>query len=741
MIRCFLMSCVGALCAWPLIASGAAAEVETDKPGPILAEDHRALTLTISESEVTDARRWRETWALLEKAVERGAEVIVFKIHVPESGTLVALPKAEQLARLGDGVKTVAWIDSAAVGGGALLALACDEIWMVPGSRIGAAPPDPIFSSEASEVTQKTEQAQAMARVKATARSLCKLKGHPVDLVAGMIDANLIVKNGKDTLAGKNELLLLDEDQATQAQGTEGPLADGILGDVGALVEALDLKTPLVALTETLLESPEPEPEGTTTADTQGKSTEGSKAKNRTRGDFTGKVVRITVGEDDLISPARFEFMTRTLDRCTEEGAEAVIFDLDTPGGLAWDTTNLMMRDLQKLVPPSYAFINPRALSAGAMIAIATDSIYIAPAGSAGAATPIYGGGGEMGEAERAKMNSAIMGMARTVAKQKGHDWRVIECMIDKDRELIVNGEVLCAEGEILTLDAEQAVMDVDGKPLFAKDIVTSIDEIRKAEGLKGEVVTAEPTSFESFAIWVTKYASILILIGLAAGYMEMQAPGFGLPGIVSILAFGTFFFGHYVAGSLVGQETAFMVGLFVLGSILLLLEIFLVPGMFVPGIVGFFCIMVALVYTMSGWEIPNEVTPEVAENMETQWGGWFSLATYAVGLRNFALGLVGAAVLIAMMIRFIPEMAPFKRLVLAAEAGGTASETPALSAAQRAHVGDLGVTRSALRPSGTIELDGKLLEAAVEGDYLQSGVDVRVREVSGSRVVVEAVT
>jgi membrane-bound serine protease (ClpP class) len=147
-------------------------------------------------------------------------------------------------------------------------------------------------------------------------------------------------------------------------------------------------------------------------------------------GSYSGKVVVIPVGEDDLISRARFEFMSRTLERCTVEGAEAVIFDLDTPGGLLWDTVELMMTDLQKLKPRSFAYVNPRALSAGAMIAVATDGIYMAPTSSAGAASPVYGGG-EMGDAERAKMNSATMGMARAVAKQKGHNPAVIEAMID----------------------------------------------------------------------------------------------------------------------------------------------------------------------------------------------------------------------------------------------------------------------------------------------------------------------
>jgi membrane-bound serine protease (ClpP class) len=451
---------------------------------------------------------------------------------------------------------------------------------------------------------------------------------------------------------------------------------------------------------------------------------------------YAGKVVVIPVGKEDLISRARFEFMSRTLQRCSDEGAEAVIFDIDTPGGLLWDTVDLMMNDLQKLKPRSFAYVNKRALSAGAMIAVATDAIYMAPAGTAGAATPIYGNGTQMDDAERAKMNSATMGMARAVARSKGHDPRVIEAMIDMSRELKVGDVVLDSRETVLTLDAEQAVMLLDGKPLFAKGIVNSIDEIKKAEKLKGATQVAEPTFFERVAIWVTTYAAVLILIGVAGGYLEMQTPGFGLPGLVSVAAFSLFFFGHYVAGSLVGHEAVVMAGLFVVGALLLLVELAVMPGLMVPGILGFLCVMVALVYTMSGWEVaPPAGVPEEAAS------GWnFDLAAYATGLRQFATGLLGAAALLLILFRFLPETRPFQKLVLASAAGGTANDTPVVQAAQALSLGDTGVAVSALRPAGTAEFGGRRVEVTADRGYLPNGTALRVREIQGTRIVVEAV-
>ncbi|TDU64056.1 membrane-bound serine protease (ClpP class) [Prosthecobacter fusiformis] len=452
---------------------------------------------------------------------------------------------------------------------------------------------------------------------------------------------------------------------------------------------------------------------------------------------YKGKVVIIPVGEEDLIARARFEFMSRTLERCTDEGAEAVIFDLDTPGGLLWDTVDLMMNDLQKLKPRSFAFVNKRALSAGAMIAVATDGIYIAPAGTAGAASPVYGGGQEMGDAERAKMNSATMGMARAVAKRKGHDPRVIEAMIDMSRELKIGDVLLDSKDSILTLDAEQAVMKLEnGKPLFAKGIVDTLDEIKKAEGLKGETVIAEPTGFEVIAIWVTKYAAILILIGVAGGYLEMQAPGFGIPGFVSIAAFSLFFFGHYVAGSLVGQETAAAAAVFIIGIALLIIEIAIFPGLLIPGILGFVMIMAALVYTMSGWEMP--VSPTLPGSpAESPDGTGFDINIYATGLRNFALGVLGAGILILAIFRFLPQTGPFQRLVLDSSIDQGEAKAPNTATVS---IGDLGQTISALRPYGTAQFGERRIEAMVESGYLQSGTEVRIRDIQGPKIIVEPI-
>ncbi len=445
------------------------------------------------------------------------------------------------------------------------------------------------------------------------------------------------------------------------------------------------------------------------------------------QGDFTGRVVIIKVGTEDLMTPARFEFMSRTMKRATEEGAEAVIFDLDTPGGLAWDTTTLMMEDMQKLGPRSIAFVNPRALSAGAMISVASNVIYMSPVSSIGAATPISGGEVKFDDAERAKMNSAMMAMARTSAKAKGHNPAVIEAMIDKDVGLKIGTEEICAKGRILTLDQEQAMKLYNGKPLLAKGIVKDLAELRQREGLKGATVIAEPRGFEYVAILITQYASVLLLIGIAGGYMEMQHPGMTLPGVVAAIAFGLFFFGHFVAGGLAGYETVVIFGL---GLALIAVEFFLFPGHIIPGVAGLLMVFGALIYTMSSWDV---TVPS---------GGiWANdLSSYAKPIMNLALALIGAVALIVLLMRFFPSTGPFQRLVLQSCVGGAQAsiQGEAQSLATQISVGDTGITKSALRPYGNVDFNGLHMEAMIEGDYIPPQTSVRVVSISAGKVNVE---
>ena len=259
---------------------------------------------------------------------------------------------------------------------------------------------------------------------------------------------------------------------------------------------------------------------------------------------YAGKIVRITVDENDLSIGASFKFMERTLDRAKDEGAKAVIFDLDTPGGLAFPTKELMSK-LASLEMPTIAFVNSEASSAGSFIAISTDRIYMTPGSNIGSSAIVNGSGQGIDPVMRAKIESFFGSHVRYIAEKKGHRPEVIEAMMFLSEEERVVGDVVVKPGGLLNLNSTEATKIMDNGPLLAKAEMKTLDEILKVEGWdSADLVTATPSGFERVAWWVASVSGILIMVGFAGGYFEIKTPGFGVGGIVSIIAFTIFFFG-----------------------------------------------------------------------------------------------------------------------------------------------------------------------------------------------------
>ena len=740
----------------------------------------QVVLLHLRDADLADGRAFANVRAVLDKAGEDGAAGLVWKLDLSSLSVERAMDYAQTLAQVE--IPTIAWVAPTGLGGGALVTLAADRIWMAPGALVGAAAPEYPSSADLSEAGQEQLYRQRLALTKARVRSLAAGNGHPQEVALAFVDSSDTLERGGRVLVERGDILILDADQA-MLPGEDGRplLAAGIAAEVDDLLQqagwddqagVVELRadeftrilqdqrrrdraamaaerTGRTEVPEREADDPEAGEDATARTDAEADEDDNDRPFWQTREDsFAGQVVVIKVGMTDLISPARFRFMQRMLERASREGAEAVIFDIDTPGGLVWDTTTLIMEDLQKVTVPTFAYVNPRALSAGAMVSIGTDGIYMSRAGTIGAATPVYSGGMAMGEDERAKMNSAVMGMARAAARANGYRWEVIEAMIEKDRELIIDGQVLCAAGEILTLDATEATMLFDGQPLLAKAIVADLEELAAMEGLQGELVEAEPLAMEYFAQMVATYAAVLILVGVVGAYMELQSPGFGVPGFVAVAAFAVFFFGHYVAGSLVTYEALVV---FVLGASLIILELLFFPGMLVGAVPGFLMMCGALLYVMAGTDLRIPEGQSIPTN----------LAAFAVPLRNLILGLLGGALLLAVLARWLPETKLFRRVILGTTIGGqpelatpeglTFDDMDAADGSAPATtgvgssggrvaglvVGATGVTTSALRPYGSATIAGRTVEVVSEGGMLPAGTPVRVVARRGIEIVV----
>lgn len=441
---------------------------------------------------------------------------------------------------------------------------------------------------------------------------------------------------------------------------------------------------------------------------------------------FAGKVVVIKVGEKDLVNKHAFKFWRRVIERVNAEKAKAVVFELDTPGGLAMDTADLIMVQMQKLEVPSYAFVNQKALSAGALVASGTDAIYMHPVSAIGAAALVNGNGAEMDEVMRAKIESAFDAFVRTVAESKGRNPDVLRAMMFRD-EYFDFGEISVPDGKLLTLTASEAAAEVDGKPLLAKGIVKSIDELLEKEGLSEyEVVRAEPSGMEKFAYWVTAMSAVLILVGIGGAYLEMKTPGFGLGGGISLLAFGLFFFGNYAAGNMAGYG---LTVLFVIGVVLLIVEFFVLPGMIFPGIIGGIMVLASLFLAM----VDEFAFDDFSERGWDSANAWEFVNAPSLAL---ALGLTGAVVLILLSMRFLPSAPVFNRLVMSNELAKGPGTGGASAAAES--VGMTGKTLTDLRPAGKGEFGGKVLDITAANGFIASGKKVVVTSADGLRTLVE---
>jgi len=424
---------------------------------------------------------------------------------------------------------------------------------------------------------------------------------------------------------------------------------------------------------------------------------------------LTGKAVVLKIGQDDLVNGQAFEFWKRILDRASEEQAAAIVLEIDTPGGLAMDTRDIIMDHLVTLDIPLYAWVSREALSAGALIAFAADAIYMAEGTTIGSAAIVNGTGQEIEKTMRAKLESAFSASMRAVAEKKGHNYEVIQAMmiVEKNDERKI-GNIIVKKGELLNLTAKEATQIVNDKPLLAKSIASSVENILKAEGLHElEIFRPQQTGFEKFAWHIAAISPLLLLVGISAAYMEFKAPGFGIFGLVSLIAFSLFFFGNNVAGNLAGYE---LMAVFMLGIILIIIEIFLLPG-FVAGAVG------ALLERVTG---DGETTRTISDLLV---GPAFQLV----------IALLGTVGLAALFLRFFPSLPLFRGLIIQeALPSGVTSTKSTMSL-----IGQTGITLTDLRPSGSIEINGETKDALSKHGLIEKGKSVTVIE-DGMRLVVE---
>ncbi len=447
---------------------------------------------------------------------------------------------------------------------------------------------------------------------------------------------------------------------------------------------------------------------------------------------YAGKVVVVKVGKDDLVNQASFRFFRRQIEKANKDKARAIVFELDTPGGYAFDTIKLIVKDLQTLEIPSYAFVNSEATSAGAITAFGCDKIYMHPVSTIGSAAVVTGVGGEIEGTMKAKIESFMNAAVTAVTEEKGHDPEVARAMMFVDEEYEFGDIASVKKGALLNLTAKQAASEYRGKPLLAAGLVRSVDELLKAEGIEAEVVEAAPTGFEKFAYWVAEWSFVLIAGGLIFAYIESQAPGFGVGGALSLICFGIFFFGNNMAGNLAGYEH---VALFVVGILLIVVELFLVPGFIIPGVLGVMLLIGSLISAMGA--------PEAWDAFSTEGVTTDSIMDALLPpLMNLSLGLVIGVILILLMMRYLTDLPFFRSFKmetsLASGTAGNLQDDPTTPAGGKILIGHIGIAVTDLRPVGKAVIGEEKYQVTLRTGFLSKGEEIVVVSQDGFRILVD---
>lgn len=392
-------------------------------------------------------------------------------------------------------------------------------------------------------------------------------------------------------------------------------------------------------------------------------------------------------------------FLQRQLRKAEREEVSAVILEVNSNGGLV--TAAQEMKDaLLKTKTKTIAYVNGRALSAAALISIACQNIYMAPGSEMGAATPIMLVGNGVKAAEP-KFVSAFEAEFGATAEARSREPALAKAMVNANHDTI---EGLCPKGEILTLTAENAF-----KHGYCDQITASLSAVLRVASLENASIEhVEPSSSEIIARYLTNptVSTLLFTIAFWCMIIEFYVPGFGIFGIISIVCFTLFFGGHLFA-YMAGFEVLI---LFVIGLVLLLLEIFVIPGFGITGITGIICLCASIVMLYGG----------------------FMKAVYALGYL-----ILYTTIAVYLIYKLAPKLGLFDAFILKKEMTVEDGYVAVAKDTYSDLVGLQGVTLSICRPSGKAKIGTERYDVVSEGDFLEKGETIIVRKVDGNKIVV----
>ncbi len=407
------------------------------------------------------------------------------------------------------------------------------------------------------------------------------------------------------------------------------------------------------------------------------------------------------------IMPGAARSASKALKQASELKADVIFIHMNTYGGMLDAADSIRTAILNNPIP-SIVFIDNNAASAGALISIACNKIYMRSGANIGAATVVDHEAKQMPD----KYQSYMRSMMRSTAEKRGRDPKIAEAMVDP--RTYIPG--INDSGKVLTFTANEAL-----KNGYCDGIAETVEDVLKAENLSvAKIIEYKPTAIDKFINWLLHPAisGILILIIIGGIYFELQTPGVGFPLLAAAVAALLYFAPLYLEGLASHWEVLLILA----GFILIALEIFVIPGFGISGVSGITLVILGFVLTL----LPNEgfdftFTPDetILESLLT--------VVVSITLAIIIMFLFGGRVLKSKL---------FGKLVLqdamTAQQGYISNAEFSLL-----HVGAHATAHTDLRPSGKIILDGKVFTASAESHFISKGTPVKIISVDGIKITV----
>ena len=417
---------------------------------------------------------------------------------------------------------------------------------------------------------------------------------------------------------------------------------------------------------------------------------------------------KILVGKiDNNIDPRTNRYSKLLLEEALDKDYDIVVIEMDTYGGAVNDADDIRTRILDFEIP-IYVWINKDAASAGALISIACDSIYMSSGASIGAATVVTGDGAQAPD----KYQSYMRSIMRSTAEAKGRDPKIAEAMVDED----IKVDSISMEGKVITFSTKEAL-----KYGFCDAELNSIDEIMDRQGIENyEISSFELGSAEGIISFFLNpiVSSILILLILGGLYFELQTPGIGFPIIASITALILYLVPYYLNGVAENWEII----MFFIGIIFIALEVFVIPGFGIFGIAGLFTSITSLILIMLNNDL-FDFTFVLSRDLVS------SSLSVLISVLSFLLIVLFGGIKLT-------DSNAFKNIALA--------QTQEVCKGYLSNrysnniVGKKGKSFTVLRPSGKIKIDSQIFDASTEGDFIEKNKNIIVVSVEGSSLKVK---